>query len=268
MTPSFRHSECVSARGPFEQTSHTPLQNIGKIVLPGTYVDLMKQAGRIRRPFQAQAFALIMLCRFLADKFTALGGSAASVENANSLEDAFDKTLVALQAATKAVTGLRNFDLTNFEGHPMVKAFGDAEALIRDSFRSFNLDVEWVQKQSELTAALHKDKERMMKLNEMLNRSPESTTAKVDVHVSIHDKSPEGPQLGASSVVEEPTMRLLALRWNVASVLRQEDIKRARTASTFYKRIDGRWSEIVTSSSTLAEIVGGQSEVALRLVVT
>jgi hypothetical protein len=57
----------------------------------------------------------------------------------------------------------------------------------------------------------------MMKLNEMLNRvshtvpstsdlfmlmkklqGPESV-AKVDVHVSIHDKSPEGPQLGASS---------------------------------------------------------------------
>ena len=63
-------------------------------------------------------------------------------------------------------------------------------------------------------------------------------------------------------------MRLLALRWNVASVLKQEDIKRARTASTFYKQIDGRWSEIVTSSSALSEIVGGQSEVALRLVIT
>lgn len=87
MTPSFRHSRCVSARGPFEQISHTPPQNIGKIVLPGNYVDLMKQAGRIRRPFQAQAFALIMLCRFLADKFTALGDSAATVENANSLEE-------------------------------------------------------------------------------------------------------------------------------------------------------------------------------------
>ena len=63
-------------------------------------------------------------------------------------------------------------------------------------------------------------------------------------------------------------MRLLALRWNVASVLEQDDIKRARTASTFYKQTDGRWSEIVASSSTLAEIVGGQTEVALRLVIT
>src|SRR5260221_1281852 len=87
MTPSFRHSACVSAHGSFEQTSHTPLQDVGRIVLPGTYVDLMKQAGRIRRPFQAQAFALIMLCRFLADKFSALGCSAATGENSNSLEE-------------------------------------------------------------------------------------------------------------------------------------------------------------------------------------
>jgi hypothetical protein len=63
-------------------------------------------------------------------------------------------------------------------------------------------------------------------------------------------------------------MRLLALRWNVASVLKPEDIKRARTAGTFYKHISGRWSEIVPSSSTLSEIVGSQSEVALRLVIT
>lgn len=69
------------------QTSDTPPQNLGKIVLPGNYVDLLKQAGRIRRPFQAQAFALLMLCRFLADKFTTLGDSAATVENVNSLEE-------------------------------------------------------------------------------------------------------------------------------------------------------------------------------------
>jgi hypothetical protein len=47
--------------------------------------------------------------------------------------------LVALQAAAKAVNGLKYFDVSNFEGHSMVKAFGDAEALIRESFKSFNV---------------------------------------------------------------------------------------------------------------------------------
>lgn len=63
------------------------LQKLGALALPGTYVDLMKQAGRIRRPFQAQGFALVMLCRFLADKFNTIGDSAVTVENFNSLEE-------------------------------------------------------------------------------------------------------------------------------------------------------------------------------------
>jgi hypothetical protein len=47
--------------------------------------------------------------------------------------------LVALQAATKAVNGLKYFDVSNFEGHSMVKAFSEAEALIQKSFESFNV---------------------------------------------------------------------------------------------------------------------------------
>jgi hypothetical protein len=64
-----------------------PPQNLSKLALPRTYVDLMKQAGRIRRPYQAQALALIGLCRFLADKFNALGDSVITVENVNALEE-------------------------------------------------------------------------------------------------------------------------------------------------------------------------------------
>jgi hypothetical protein len=40
------------------------------------------------------------------------------------------------------------------------------------------LDAEWAQKQSELTAALNKDKERMIKLNEMLNRVSHTVPSK------------------------------------------------------------------------------------------
>ena len=119
----------------------------------------MKQVGRIRRPFQAQAIALVMLCRFLADKFNAIGQSAVTVENADSLDAyvlllstetifdldtftrAFGKTLVTLQAATKAVSELKTFDLTNFTNHPMVKAFVEAEALIQESFKSLNVSL-------------------------------------------------------------------------------------------------------------------------------
>ena len=46
----------------------------------------MKQAGRIRRPFQAQAFAFVMLCRALAEKFTAVADSSITDENITSVE--------------------------------------------------------------------------------------------------------------------------------------------------------------------------------------
>jgi hypothetical protein len=56
--------------------------------LPDSYVDILKEAGRVRRPFQAQVFALVMLCRFLADYFTKIESNAiVTVENVNSLEE-------------------------------------------------------------------------------------------------------------------------------------------------------------------------------------
>jgi hypothetical protein len=46
----------------------------------------MKKVGHIRRPFQAQAITIVMLCRSLADKFGALEKSAITIENFDSLE--------------------------------------------------------------------------------------------------------------------------------------------------------------------------------------
>jgi hypothetical protein len=110
--------------------------------------------------------------------------------------------------------------------------------------------------------------------------------AKVRVNVTIHDKSLVGKKLGATSgtlfpirsnwmltrfhflVEEETTMRLPALRWNVTSVLEQEEMKRARTAaSTFFKQTEDGWVKIAASHPTLEEIVAGESEVTLKLVI-
>ena len=58
------------------------------IKLPESYVNILKEAGRVHRPFQAQAFALVMLCRFLADYFTKAENKAnVNVDNTNSLEE-------------------------------------------------------------------------------------------------------------------------------------------------------------------------------------
>jgi len=245
------------------------LKKLGSLALPGSYVDLMKQAGRIRRPFQARAFALVSLCRFLADKFSSIGESVVTIENVNALEEAFDSSLVALQAATRAVTELKAFDLTNLRNHDAVDAFGQAAAHIHESFKSFNLDGEWTRKQSELTTAFNKDKDRMAKLNAMLTRpqSRDNTTAKAKVNVTICDGSLDGMELGTISVEEESSMRLLALRWSVSGVLRPDEMKRARTAGTFFIQKDGKWSQFPAMHPTLAEITDHNSEVTLRLVV-
>jgi hypothetical protein len=44
-------------------------------------------------------------------------------------------------------------------------------------------------------------------------------------------------------------------------------MKRARTASTFFKETADGWLKIAASHPTLAEIVDGESEMTLRLVV-
>ena len=56
-----------------------------ELKLPESYVKILKEAGRVRRPFQAQAFALVMLCRFLADYFNKIEHK--TVDNVNSLEE-------------------------------------------------------------------------------------------------------------------------------------------------------------------------------------
>ncbi|KAI0251701.1 hypothetical protein BJV78DRAFT_418464 [Lactifluus subvellereus] len=228
----------------------------------------MKKAGRIHRPFQAQAFAFVMLCRFLADQFTAIGDSAVTAENIGSLEEAFNETLNALKAAEGAVSALQTFDVTNFTQNDVVQKFGKAESLIQETFKSFNLDAQWREKQAELHAALEKDIDRMAKLNDMFRKpqSRNSTTPKVKVTVSIHDKG--GAHLSTASVEEESTIRLSALRWSVAGALDGQNIKRARTTGTFLRQTSGGLSEIPTTHETLADIANGNQQLNLTLVLS
>ena len=114
----------------FEQTSYRALQKLRKPTLPGSYLDLTKQAARIRRLFEAQAFALVTLCRSLADRFMAIKDCAITVEchffrgvsSISGLPDnfidldvsvrAFNEALVAFQTAAGTVSTLRAVDLT------------------------------------------------------------------------------------------------------------------------------------------------------------
>ncbi len=103
---------------------------------------------------------------------------------------AFDETLKALRAAVDAVTQLSVFDLTNFEEHDTVQAFGDAESEIKKSFESFGvslsifdvspkilrhnsltqLSAKWSEKENDRVNALQKDIARTNDLQKVLNR--------------------------------------------------------------------------------------------------
>lgn len=235
-----------------------------ELKLPDSYVKILKEAGRVRRPFQAQAFALVMLCRFLADYFTKIENkSSVTIENVNSLEEAFNETFVVLQAAAKAVTQLSIFDMTDFEVNDTVKEFEIAESVIKESFSSFGLSDEWSKKANVRKEAWEKDKSRMDQLNKVLKKPQSSRATVVKVNISIYDKS-SGTELCNTSVSEEITTRLLALRWTAASALPDvDDVKRARTTGFFRKLAT---NEVIELQNTIAEIAEGKDEVDLKLV--
>ena len=71
-------------------------------------------------------------------------------------------------------------------------------------------------------------------------------------------------------VEEDDTMRLLALRWRVAGVLKPEEIQRARDAGTFFKEDGQTELPLQSQLSQLADIArvnAGKSEMTLKLVV-
>ena len=87
---SYAYSKCAFSLCRFEQSPYALFQELSGLVLklPDSYVNILKEAGRVRRPFQSQAFALVMLCRFLADYFTHIENKASvTVDNVNSLEE-------------------------------------------------------------------------------------------------------------------------------------------------------------------------------------
>jgi len=63
------------------------LQTIPDAPLPLSYTQLMKQVGRIRRPYYAQAVAVISLCRFLARHYECLTNDQRTATNLEPLEE-------------------------------------------------------------------------------------------------------------------------------------------------------------------------------------
>ncbi|THH18652.1 hypothetical protein EW146_g2380 [Bondarzewia mesenterica] len=208
------------------------LRNIPGVKLPDSYLDLMKYAGKIRRPYHSQALALVSLCRALAKQFN-LSANKVS-KNVYPLEVAFDETIKALKAGMDAVTQLK---ASSFEDNSdAIEAFEAAQQKIQSCFMHYGLTADWNMHKSKLDAAIENDKKRMDQLNDKLAKRPahtphnEAHSDMITVTLKICLGSRTGSVLRDTlEVGVRPTTRLAAIRWSAAQALSDSEI-RSKTA--------------------------------------
>jgi len=234
---------------------------------PKSYIELMKQAGRVRRPFQAQAVALILLCRLLVAEFAKEPHHTA--DNSLLLEDTCDETLKALKQVVAAVTELKMFEMTNFEDHAAYMALVVAQNQIRACFNAFGLGGSWGEKEQIIIDAVRKDRDRMEELNKRLVTRPPFTmqerAAQVKVTVAVYFEAEEGREfVGDVALETESSARLRSVRWTVAAGLGEDLARPARQVGEFLLPQDDERCELHRS---ISEFTNSSNECALRLVV-
>lgn len=219
------------------------LRTIPEAPLPATYTQLMKQAGKIRRPYHAQALALISLCRFLAGHYESLTNAEHTATNIEPFEDTCRETLSALQASVASASALRGFDFDAPDNAHVADAFAAARRRIRNCFEHFGLASHWAHYERIFQQAAEKDRSRIVLLNELLaarpSRTPDDASDLVRVNVQVRDGSATGNVIREFAVGVEPETRLRALRWHTSKVLGPQYSARVLRDSTFFVRRRG-----------------------------
>ncbi|KAI0249092.1 hypothetical protein BJV78DRAFT_1284237 [Lactifluus subvellereus] len=210
------------------------LRNSIDLELPKSYIELLKLAGKVRRPFHFQAVALIQLCRLLATEFEK--ESHHTAQNVRPLEEACDLTHKALKEIVDTVTELNIFDVADLENHPAFEALATAQHYIKICFNAFGLDGDWSGTEQLISDAVEKDKERIEEVNRALTALPPSTVqrraALVKVYVSVIDQTTSGLVAQVKFDIER-SARLGAARWMAARGLDGQLVKRARQTGQF-----------------------------------
>ncbi|KAI0249014.1 hypothetical protein BJV78DRAFT_1231568 [Lactifluus subvellereus] len=213
------------------------LRTIPDAPLPVAYTQLMKQVGKIRQPYHAQALALISLCRFLARHYEDLTKEQRTATNVEPLEDTCKETLAALQIAAASVSTLRSFEMNMPEHARVDNAFTVARTKIQDCFIHFGLVSHWDRYERIFQQAVEKDRSRTAQLGEILRARPsrtlDDTSNLVRVNVKVCDRSPAGDVIRDFSLRVEPETRLRALRWHISKALGPQVSARVLRDSTF-----------------------------------
>ncbi|KAH9035763.1 hypothetical protein EDB85DRAFT_2143515 [Lactarius pseudohatsudake] len=231
--------------------------------VPRSYIDLLKLAGQVRRPFHSQAVALISLCRMLVTEFEK--DAYRTPDNLVSLEEALEVTLNGLQDAVAAVTELKMFNLASFEDHPAYRTLARAQTRIRACHKSFGLG-DWSQWELFIVDAIRKDKERMDRLNRLLETRPPLTSQErvgpFELTVEVYDRSTLAVVHQTTYSVEGST-RLSAVRWTIAGALDESLRKHARQNGEFWLLPDA----LCKLHDSVSQLAGSSKRLSLRLII-
>ncbi|KAH9056281.1 hypothetical protein EDB87DRAFT_1687610 [Lactarius vividus] len=231
--------------------------------VPKSYINLLKLAGQVRRPFHSQAVALISLCRMLVTEFEK--DAYRTPDNLVSLEEVLDVTLNGLQDAVAAVTELKMFNLASFEDHPAYRALARAQTPIRACHKSFGLG-DWNQWELFIVDAIRKDKERMDLLNKLFETRPPLTSqervGQFELTVEVYDRSTVTVVHQTTYSVEGST-RLSAVRWTIAGALEESLRKHARQNGEFWLLPD----TLCKLHDSVSQLAGSSRRLSLRLII-
>jgi len=244
---------------------HVPEPQEIDISVPKSYIELLKVAGQVRRPFHSHAVALISLCRGLVSEF----GETKNRTQANLvyLDEALTATLNGLRKAVDAVTELRIFNLDNFEGHPAYQSLQDAHASIKKCHDKLFASGDWSKWERFIADAIGKDKERMGRLNKLLETRPPLTNQEraeqIELTVLVYDTSSGRPVYKDIFTVEGST-RLSAVRWTVAGSLEEPHKRRARQRGEFVLASSNTTCDL---HETVSQYTGPNRKCALQLTI-
>ncbi|KAH9018604.1 hypothetical protein EDB85DRAFT_2199075, partial [Lactarius pseudohatsudake] len=221
------------------------------------FLHILKLAGQVRRPFHSQAVALISLCRMLVTEFEK--DAYRTPDNLVSLEEALEVTLNGLQDAVAAVTELKMFNLASFEDHPAYRTLARAQTRIRACHKSFGWELFIVD-------AIRKDKERMDRLNRLLETRPPLTSQErvgpFELTVEVYDRSTLAVVHQTTYSVEGST-RLSAVRWTIAGALEESVRKHARQNGEFWLLPDA----LCKLHDSVSQLAGSSKRLSLRLII-
>ncbi|KAG8701303.1 hypothetical protein FRC08_004174 [Ceratobasidium sp. 394] len=207
----------------FDQLSASKSTDAG---LPSSYPGLVKLVGKIGRSYYAQSILLVTLCREAATFYQS--SEKKKSEHYVALENAFDRTLDALNKAVKTMqssvgeAGLsqfKDFKLDDYEEQDCTKLFKESAKELTLCFKEIGL-VKEESGETRLEKAKEKDKSRMVAASERVQRVktplPVDPGKLVEVTIKVREGKFNGDDLGEHKIRVQRSTRLSAIGWSVS----------------------------------------------------